>query len=70
MKSNPVKSAWPKVKLRFNEIVNGKRRITADTALRLARYFNMTPKYWMGLQSDYDLDLAEDEIAEKISTIA
>jgi addiction module HigA family antidote len=70
MKSNPVKSAWPKVKLRINEIVNGRRRITADTALRLARYFNMTPKYWMGLQSDYDLDLAEDEIAEKISTIA
>jgi addiction module HigA family antidote len=51
---------------RINEIVNGKRRITADTALRLARYFNMTPKYWMGLQSDYDLDLAEDVIAEKI----
>ena len=56
--------------MRINEIVNGRRRITADTALRLARYFNMTPKYWMGLQSDYDLDLAENEIAEKISTIA
>lgn len=51
---------------RINEIVNGKRRVTADTALRLARYFRVTPRYWMGLQADYDLDLAQDEIEEKI----
>jgi addiction module HigA family antidote len=52
---------------RINEIVNGKRRITADTALRLARYFRVTPRYWIGLQADYDLDLARDEIEEKIN---
>lgn len=51
---------------RINEIVNRKRRITADTALRLARYFNMTPRYWMGLQADYDLDVAQDDMEEKI----
>jgi addiction module HigA family antidote len=52
---------------RINEIVNGKRRITADTALRLARYFRVTPRYWMGLQADYDLDVAQDEIEDKIN---
>jgi len=51
---------------RINEIAHGKRRITADTAIRLARYFNMTPQYWLGLQADYDLDVAQDNIEEKI----
>jgi len=51
---------------RINEIVHGKRRITADTAMRLARFFNMTPQYWMGLQADYDLDLAQDELEKTI----
>ena len=51
---------------RINEIVHGKRRITADTALRLARYFDMSPRFWLGLQMDYDLDLAEDAIAERL----
>ncbi|OHB70786.1 MAG: addiction module antidote protein, HigA family [Planctomycetes bacterium RBG_16_41_13] len=51
---------------RINEIVLGKRRITTDTALRLAKYFNMSPQFWLGLQLDYDLDLAMDELAEKI----
>ena len=51
---------------RINEIVHGKRRITADTALRLARYFNMSPRFWLGLQMDYDLDVAEDELGEKL----
>jgi addiction module HigA family antidote len=51
---------------RINEIVNGKRRVTADTAMRLAIFFNMTPQYWMGLQADYDLDVARDELEEKI----
>ena len=50
---------------RINEIVHGKRRVTADTALRLARYFNMSPQFWLGLQMDYDLDIAEDEIGER-----
>jgi len=52
---------------RIGEIIQGKRRINADTALRLARYFNMTPQYWMGLQADYDLDVAMDESEEKIN---
>ena len=51
---------------RINEIVLGKRRITADTALRLAKYFNMSPKFWLGLQIDYDLDLAEDKLADRL----
>ena len=51
---------------RINEIVLGKRRITPDTALRLAKYFHMSPQFWLGLQMDYDLDLAEDQYAAKI----
>jgi antitoxin HigA-1 len=45
---------------RINEIALGKRRISADTALRLARYFGNTAKFWLGLQMDYDLDVAAD----------
>ncbi|MEM9777585.1 MAG: HigA family addiction module antitoxin [Chloroflexota bacterium] len=51
---------------RINEIVLGKRRITADTALRLARFFGNSAHFLLGLQTDYDLDVAEDELAEKI----
>ena len=51
---------------RINEIVQGKRRITPDTALRLARYFEMSPQFWLGLQMDYDLDVAEDESSTRI----
>jgi antitoxin HigA-1 len=51
---------------RINEIVHGKRRITADTALRLAHYFNMSPRFWLGLQMDYDLDVANDEVGERL----
>src|SRR3972149_4611900 len=49
---------------RINEIVHGKRRITADTALRLAKYFDMSPQFWLGLQMGYDLDIAEDELGK------
>lgn len=52
---------------RINEIVLGKRRITADTALRLARFFGTSAKFWLGLQTDYDLDVAEDASGERIS---
>lgn len=52
---------------RINEIVHGNRRITADTALRLARYFGMSPRFWLGLQMDYDLDVAEDEMGDRLS---
>ena len=51
---------------RINQIVLGKRRITPDTALRLAKYFHMSPQFWLGLQMDYDLDVAEDNYSEKI----
>jgi antitoxin HigA-1 len=50
---------------RINEIVLGKRGITADTALRLAKYFRMSPQFWLGLQMDYELDLAEDALEKK-----
>jgi antitoxin HigA-1 len=51
---------------RINEIVLGKRSITADTALRLSRYFKNSAQFWLGLQMDFDLDIAEDKIDEKI----
>jgi addiction module HigA family antidote len=51
---------------RINEIVLGKRRITADTALRLARYFDTSARFWMGLQTDYDLDIAADELGIRL----
>jgi addiction module HigA family antidote len=51
---------------RINEIVLGKRSITADTALRLARYFGMSPQFWLGLQMDYELDVTEDALEERI----
>ena len=46
---------------RINEIVLGKRRVTADTALRLSKFFGMSAQFWLGLQMDYDLDKAADE---------
>ena len=51
---------------RINEIVHGKRSVTADTALRLSRYFGTSPEFWLGLQADYDLDTASDRLAERI----
>jgi len=51
---------------RINEIVHGKRRITADTALRLGRYFGMSAEFWLGLQMDYDLDIEEDKLGERL----
>ena len=51
---------------RINEIVHGKRRITADTALRLAKYFDMSPQFWLGLQMDYDLDVTGDQLSERL----
>ena len=51
---------------RVSEIVNGRRGITADTALRLARYFGTTPEFWMSLQAAYDLDAAQRVLADRI----
>lgn len=54
---------------RINEIVHGKRGITADTALRLGKLFGTTARFWLNLQTLYDLDLAEDRAAEQIDAI-
>jgi antitoxin HigA-1 len=51
---------------RVADIANERRGITADTALRLARYFNNSPSFWMNLQTRYDLEVAEDEISQQI----
>lgn len=55
---------------RVNDIVRERRAITADTSLRLARYFGTTPQFWMNLQANYELELAEDargsEIADRV----
>jgi addiction module HigA family antidote len=51
---------------RINEIIHGKRGITADTALRLSRYFGTSAEFWLGLQADYDLDMAKDRLADRI----
>ncbi len=51
---------------RISAIVNGKRSITADTAMRLARYFRTSAQYWMNLQAAYDLQVAEQELAARI----
>jgi addiction module HigA family antidote len=51
---------------RINEIVLGKRGISADTALRLARFFGTSAELWLGLQKDYELDVATDEVGDQI----
>lgn len=54
---------------RINEIVHGKRAITADTALRLGRYFGVSAQSWLNLQTRYELELAEDRVAEQLAAI-
>jgi addiction module HigA family antidote len=51
---------------RINEIVHGKRSITADTAYRLGRYFGMSPQFWLNLQSHYDLEVLDMESGNEI----
>ena len=51
---------------RINEIVQGKRGVTADTALRLGKFFGMEAQFWMNLQSHYDLEGAKDALASKL----
>jgi addiction module HigA family antidote len=52
---------------RINEIVLGKRGITADTALRLAKFFKASAEFWLGLQSQYDLDVTSEELGERLN---
>lgn len=54
---------------RINEIVHGKRRITADTALRLARYFGTTDRFWLNLQTRYDLEVERDRLGAALEAI-
>ncbi len=51
---------------RINEIVHGKRSITADTALRLGRFFGMSPQFWLNLQTRYDLEVTEDLLEDRL----
>ena len=51
---------------RINEIVHGKRAVTADTALRLARYCKISEEFWMGLQVDYDLEEARNKLGNRL----
>ena len=54
--------------IRISAIVNGKRAITPDTALRLARYFATSPEFWMGMQATYDLETARDRVGAEIES--
>lgn len=54
---------------RINEIVHGKRAITADTALRLGKYFGIEAQFWLNLQSRYEIELAQDRVADEIAAI-
>src|ERR1044071_6896804 len=51
---------------RINEIIKGERAITADTALRLGRYFQMSPQFWLNLQSHYDLETVQDRLGRRL----
>ena len=53
---------------RINEIVHGKRAITADTALRLGRFFGMSPQFWINLQAHYDLEVQTDKLGNKLES--
>ncbi len=54
---------------RINEIVHGKRAITADTALRLSRFFNMSDRFWLNLQTRFDLEVAKDRLGSQLEDI-
>ncbi len=54
---------------RINEIVHGKRRVTADTALRLARFFGTTDRFWLNLQTRFDLEVEKDHLGATLEAI-
>lgn len=54
---------------RISEIIKGRRRITADTALRFSKFFGTTPKFWLGLQDDYDIEEGQHLISEELNEI-
>ena len=53
--------------MRINHVVHGRRPVTAELALRLGRYFGQNPRYWINLQSRYDMDVAEDALSEQVA---
>lgn len=53
--------------MRVSYVVNGKRPITAEFALRLGRYFGQNPRYWLNIQSRYDMDIAEDALSDQLA---
>ena len=55
--------------MRVSHIVNGKRPVTAEMALRLGRYFGQSPQYWLNLQSRYDVDVAEDKFLKQVARV-
>jgi len=55
---------------RINEVVHGKRSITADTALRLARYFGTSERFWLNLQTRYDLEVARERLGDRLLQVA
>jgi antitoxin HigA-1 len=63
---NAVSRAIKVPRTRLNDIVRGRRGITVDTAMRLARYFGTSPQFWMNLQSHYDLEVAEEAFGERL----
>ena len=54
---------------RISEIIKGRRRVTADTALRLAKYFGMSARFWLGLQDDFDIEEEEIAIQKELESI-
>ncbi len=53
--------------MRINYVVNGKRPVNAELALRLGRYFGQNPRYWLNIQSRYDMDIAEDALSDQVA---
>ena len=66
LSQNALAAALGVAPMTVNQIVNGKRRITAEVALRLGRFFDMAPQFWLNLQARHDLEKAEDSIGEKL----
>ncbi len=64
MSANELALALRVPATRINDIVNQKRGITADTALRLARYFGTTSRFWMNMQASYELEVAQDRLGD------
>ena len=54
---------------RISQVIKGKRRITADTALRLSTYFGNSPQFWLGLQDDYDIEEEENRLKDELKSI-